>query len=149
MFKQKFKHKQKKKTCTKRIERIDSIRAFLENDENSSMSPGKKDTIRTKCKKFLNDTLSNLYDKYCPENNLQLCRATFYRLRPFRIIQKIVSARDTCKCKTHTNMEYLIKKLVYLKLIKVQNVREFIKLHTCDNNNENFSKFLQRLHNVQ
>lgn len=129
-----------KKNSTKKKERINSIRSFLEKDENSSMAPGKKDTILKggvkKQKRFLNDTLYNLYDKYCQEFNLKLSRATFYRLRPFWIIQKKVSARDTCLCKLHTNMKYVVNKLIHLKIINSKNLCDLIKSKTCEIHNK-------------
>lgn len=112
-----------------------SVRQFLERDDNSVLTPGKKEFIVKnkirKKKRYLSDTVDNLYGKYTREGLLKMSRASFYRLKPFWIVTKVASSRDTCMCKTHTNMKYLIQKLAHLKIIKYSTPSKFIACIVC------------------
>lgn len=59
-------------------------------------------------KRYLNDTIENLYKKYTNESGNVISRALFYRLRPFYVVNKKFSARDTSLCKEHTNFQMII-----------------------------------------
>ncbi|KNC21892.1 hypothetical protein FF38_14161 [Lucilia cuprina] len=58
----------KKYKCSKNLAPLNIVRKFLENDSNSSIAPGKNDVIKkrgnTFRKRFLQDTLSNLCEKF-------------------------------------------------------------------------------------
>lgn len=43
-----------------------------------------------------------------------------------------ISTRDTCLCKEHTNIKFLIIKLSYLKLINARNTTSFLNLAGCE-----------------
>lgn len=89
-----------------------------------------------KRKRFLRDTVDNLYQKYISEGLPKISRTTFYQLKPFRVVSKTVSARDTCMCKTHTNMAYLIHKLAQLNIISSRSSSTFINSEVCNTFNK-------------
>ena len=90
----------------------EKICEFLERDENSSVAPGSRDTITknkiTKQKRFLCDTLDNLYKKYLKYEPLTISKSIFYRYKPFWIVKKELTARDTCLCKVHANFNFRV-----------------------------------------
>lgn len=66
------------------------VRKFLEAHENSTICPGKHDTITRngvkKQKRYLNNTLKNLQIKFNTTHNVKISYASFCRLRPFWIV---------------------------------------------------------------
>ena len=119
-----------------KTEIIKSVEKFLEKDENSALASGVKDTITknkiTKRKRFLLDSIDNLYCKYKKEEAIKLSRSTFFRYKPFWVVNRKVTDRDTCLCKTHVNMKLLIQKLFYLKLLPSISTLSFIQSRVCD-----------------
>jgi len=93
-------HASKAQQFTKRVT------AFYLRDDNSKMTPGKKDTVtRTKQKmqkRFLLFTMAQLHKKYLNENPLAppMSYALFCRLLLFWVLQPTLSDRDTCACKS-------------------------------------------------
>lgn len=136
----KFKSKKVIETMT------ESVKNFLEKDENSAMAPGASETIvhkgQSERKRYLLDTMKNLYEKYkqetliSPFTAVNLSQTTFFRLKPFWIVKKKVSARDTCLCKSHDNFKLLINKLSTLNLIKEKSTKDYLSSVTCSSNNK-------------
>ncbi|KAJ8668911.1 hypothetical protein QAD02_000170 [Eretmocerus hayati] len=125
------------KRVAKRVQRNHAVRIFLERDENSALAPGVKDTITknkvTKRKRYLQGTLDELYDKYNSQNSaVKMSRSTFYRAKPFWIVHRRMSDRDTCMCKTHSDMHFLIEKMRHLKWLDTVSSLSFQKLFVCD-----------------
>jgi len=111
-----------KKENKTRLRQLKAVRTFLEEDVNSTLAPGKKDTVTSrqikKQKRFLNDTMLNLYKKFIETHpHEKMSYVTFSRLRPFWIVQKNVESRNTCLCKLHENIKLRIGKLSQLKVI--------------------------------
>ena len=119
---------------------IQSVQTFLERDDNSIIAPGINDTVSkgtvVKRKKYLSDTINNLYLKFKEQESLKLSRATFYRAKPFWIIQRKITGRDTCLCRTHSNMTFLIQKLFQLKLLKNVSSLPFVESRVCNRFNK-------------
>jgi hypothetical protein len=118
-------------------ERKPLIRRFLEQNVNSTMTPGKKDTITRggvkKQKRFLNTTLKNLYNKFLEENpNDFISYCSFCRYRPFWIVEMKISDRDTCLCKLHENVKFMINKLHELNILQSKDLDKICELVTCD-----------------
>ena len=115
------------------------MRLFLEQDENSSISSNKKDFIAKnkikKRKRFLSNTIDNLFLKFKPHNTLNISRSEFYRLKPFWIVYRKITGLDTCLCKPHSNMKFLIEKLYFHKLLQSKSSEKFITLLRCDTKN--------------
>lgn len=126
---------------TKCIHAKNMVIKFLEQDENSRLTSGKKETkTRKKVKKqvrFLNDSLRNLHKKFIENSNLKrLSYATFCKLRPFWILLPKVNDRQTCLCKTHANISLLITKLKTEKIINENSPRQLIKAICCADQTE-------------
>lgn len=97
------------------------VQQFLESDDNSTMAPGKRDTIaRNKIKmkkRFLNNTLFNLHQKCLKTNGLKISYSQFCRFKPFWIVAPNVNRRDTCLCIKHSNFEMLVSSLLRKDII--------------------------------
>ena len=115
---------------------------FLEQDINSRVMPGKKDTItRKKLKKqkrVLCDTLKNSYKKFLLENKdvKKLSYTAFLRLRPIWIVTPKITDRDTCVCKLHSNMQSMVDKLHKHGAILSNNTEECVKEICCNIQNK-------------
>lgn len=111
---------------------------FYLRDGNSSTAPGVRETVtfrkEKKQKRYLCDSIDNLYTKYKAEVTNPVSRATFYRLRPFWVVAQNINSRDTCLCRQHTNFQLLLDKLYRLKLISTNKIQEFVELWCCDPN---------------
>lgn len=113
-----------------------NIKEFLEKDENSTVAPGAGDSMTLKKetfqKRYLTDSLDNLFKKFCAESELKVSRATFFRFKPKWIVSHTASARDTCLCKDHTNFKFLLDKLALIKILPSKKTLDFIASMTCD-----------------
>ena len=67
---------------------------------------------------------------------IKVSRSLFYQLKPFWIVEKKESQRDTCLCKIHANFGLLTKKLFSLKLIKTSNIKDFVESLVCKSSQE-------------
>lgn len=112
------------------------VQHFLEEDENSRVAPGKKDVITykktKKQKRYLNDTLKNLYLKFIC-NHTRISYSYFCKCKPFWIVYQNLNQRDTCQCKTHSNMDYIISALKYHKIIDQKDAKEVVETLCCNN----------------
>ena len=114
-----------------------SVRSFLQRDDNSRTAAGKKDSItRNKVKKqkrFLNDDLKNLHDKFLSEfPNLKLSYSLFCRFRPFWVLKATEKDRETCLCIKHENLQYQVDKLKGLGLISTTNFNALAAEVCCE-----------------
>lgn len=130
-----FARKEKKNSIlAKRIH--ERIQEFLERDVNTRLLPGKSNTItRNKVKmqkRVLNNTLQNLHKSFCAEYPGARCSyASFCRWKPFWIIDPKCDQRDTCYCKLHANMQYMMDRLKEHKIISKQSMRELSEKICC------------------
>ena len=118
-----------------------AIEAFFQWDDVTRMTAGKKQTItRGKVKKqkhLLNEIRKNLYEKYKAENaTMVLSYAVFCRMVPFWAVTPTDKDRDTCLCKLHENMQYLVNKMKSLQLIETNNVDELLEKGACNTKNK-------------
>lgn len=113
--------------------------AFLEDDEVSKLCPGKKDCLtRKKIKKqkrVLSDTLINLHSRFLKVVDYKISYTSFCKLKPFWVVRHKVSERDTCMCKIHTNIKYLMNALYKASIIDSSNATEFAMHICCDKHN--------------
>ena len=92
------------------------VEEFFVRDDVSRMTAGKKQTVtrnkNKQQKRFLNDSIKNLYVKFMAENtDIKLSCSTFRRLKPFWVVCPKETDRDTCQCRMHENLQYLVTKL--------------------------------------
>ena len=75
--------------------------------------------------------------KYCNEKNDEaVSRAVFYRLKPFWSLKPKFTGRDTCLCKDHENIKFMLHTLYKNKIISSNSCREVIESLCCYVNKE-------------
>ncbi|CAG9814469.1 unnamed protein product [Phaedon cochleariae] len=127
----------KKGKHTQRTEIIkQKIKDFLEQEDNSRVCPGKKEFVKKnkvkKQKRFLSNTLKNLYHKFLHAYpNLKMSYKFFCLARPFYIKPMRVCDRDTCKCITHANMELIIQSLYVNNVVFGKTPNDMVKDICC------------------
>ena len=127
---------------------------FLEKDDNSRMTPGKKDfkTVpgkegpgkEKKQKRILNDHMKNLHESYLadfPERKISL--AMFCRFRPAYFLLVNFASRNVCVCSRHQNLVLKLKALKSIQVTGLTNPDNFIKAH----DNEKISTLLRKIQN--
>ncbi|KAK6176927.1 hypothetical protein SNE40_015131 [Patella caerulea] len=115
---------------------IKAIQDFFLRDDNSSMRPGKKDTIthaKEKIqKRLLCDTMLNLHHKFVYENpKLKVSYVFFCRQKPFWVVRPTIADRDTCKCRTHENIQLMADRLYSLKMITERDPEKLLSSICC------------------
>lgn len=114
------------------------IQEFLELDENSRLTAGKKETkTHKKVKKqirLLNDTMLNLYRKFKAQSDICVSYAFFCRYRPFWVTFPTAKNRETCLCMLHANTEYLIKCVSNADMISEKSPLDLVKSMCCNRN---------------
>ena len=129
----------KDKTSSQLQERV---KQFLSRDDNSRMTPGKKETITRhkikKQKRILNDDLKTLHSKFQSENGnrTKMSLSLFQRMRPFWIVKPSAKDRETCLCKKHENIELQMTKLHQLKVINASNLDSILTIVCCKTDNK-------------
>ncbi|XP_077457188.1 uncharacterized protein LOC144087065 isoform X2 [Stigmatopora argus] len=112
------------------------VKKFFLEDINSTPAAGKKDTKTVhkdkRQKRYLNDTLQNLYVKFKAQNpDLKLSYVGFTRRKPFYCVHPDVTGRDTVKCKQHANFELKALKLHNIGLLTSRNPSDLLSAATC------------------
>lgn len=109
---------------------------FLCDDENSTQSPNKNDVLSLKkqkqLKRYLNDTLQNLKNKFVKSKGKNISLNTFLKHKPFFVVYMKCDARDTCACPDHLNMQLKIDKLREWKIIESKNLSAMMADQTCE-----------------
>ncbi|KAK6168704.1 hypothetical protein SNE40_020096 [Patella caerulea] len=127
-----------KRHCLQQLQ--NSIKEFLERDDSSRLSAGKKSTItKNKIKKqrrYLVDTLKNLHLKFLSESNFVCSYSLFCRFRPFWVLKPDLSQRDTCICQIHDNLAFKATALKHARAIHTSDIDELISKICCDVENK-------------
>lgn len=114
----------------------EAVRKFLEQDDSSRLTAGKKETVTKnkikKQKRLLNDSLLNLYKKFITDTGMKMSYAFFCRHRPFWILTPDARTRNTCLCTIHENMELMVKAMKGCKMITVNSANDVLKQMCCD-----------------
>jgi hypothetical protein len=113
------------------------VLSFFTTDENSRLTAGKSQTVtRRKIKKqkrFLNDTMRNLHRRFLLESpDSRISYSLFCRMRPFWVVQPSIADRETCLCKLHENLGFLVEKLHFLRVIGSTDLEEMAESICCD-----------------
>ena len=113
-----------------------TVANFLQRDDNSRTLPGKKDTVTYKLvkkqKSLLSDTMQNLHLKFCTESQIQISYSTFCRLKPFWIVKPTLRDRQTCACKIHENIDFMVERLFKQGLVTSRNPEQLVEDICCD-----------------
>lgn len=110
---------------------------FLNKDENSRLCAAKKETITSKIikkqRRYLNDSLQNIYKKFITSHPYRISYSSFCKLRPFYILKPDARIRNTCLCIIHTNISLIVTKLRKLNIIKENTPQDILKSLCCPN----------------
>jgi hypothetical protein len=113
------------------------VKQFLEEDINSKMCPGKRDT-RTKKKtkiqkRILLDTMKNLHGRFTKTYpGIKLSYSMFCKLKPFYIVAPKMADRETCACIHHTNFQFVVDKLYQINVLDTNSIRKVMEESCCD-----------------
>ena len=125
--------------CNKISKEVEKkIISFLERDDNSRITTGKKETV-TKSKKkmqkrFLVESMRTLHQKFKMEHpEVAVSYSEFCKRRPFWIIKPTIKDRDTCLCKIHANLQFMADRLFYHKVIKSAKLSDLMESVACTN----------------
>ncbi|KAL1258954.1 hypothetical protein QQF64_009531 [Cirrhinus molitorella] len=117
------------------------VLSFMTRDENSRLTAGKSQTITRgkikKQKRFLNDTMKNLHRRFLFESpDCKISYSLFCRMRPFWVVQPSIADMESCLCKVHENLGFLVEKLHSLRLIGSTDLEEMAESVCCDPNSK-------------
>jgi hypothetical protein len=112
------------------------IRYFFESDNVSRMCPGKKYYVTQKKikmqKRLLLASMKDLHVKFNQSSAYKVGYSTFCKLKPFWVRIPKVSERDTCVCKVHANIEYLVSAMNAAEIIDQKTPKEVAAQLCCD-----------------
>ena len=107
-----------------------TIREYLEREDNSRLLPGKADAVKVGSskvqKRVLNDYMYNLHAKFQAESTVKVSHATFCRRKPISIAHVTFSTRSVCLCQKHQNFAL---KLRCLKNYKITSPDKFMDIY--------------------
>ncbi|CAK1603667.1 unnamed protein product [Parnassius mnemosyne] len=132
-FKSNFKNYLQQKTRTTALQK--KIECFFNRDDVSRTTAGKKEyrTFKkvTRQKRYLLDKLIVLHRKFIAEE-AQISFSTFKKYRPFYVLSPKIKDCESCACKKHSNMQFLVDELKSLKILKTDNLNEVTTDLVCD-----------------
>ncbi|KAJ0178551.1 hypothetical protein K1T71_006374 [Dendrolimus kikuchii] len=112
------------------------IKKFLEEDENSSVTAGKKETVKKagviKQIRYMTDSLYHLHRKFLTKVDYKLSFSTFSRFRPFWIRFSSQKPKETCLCITHENFGLLVEAMHKYHIIPHKNATDVLIDICCD-----------------
>lgn len=92
-----------------------SVVKFYEQDDVSTLAPGKKDYVTRKKvqkqKRYLCHSQKYLHRKFCNESKFIISYSVFCSLKPFWVVSRHISERDTCLCIKCENMNLIFTAL--------------------------------------
>lgn len=109
---------------------------FLERDDNSRATTGKRDTITRKQvkiqKRLLSDSLKNLHLKFKAENpNIKISYTEFCKRKPFWVVHPSFKDRETCLCKLCENAQFMADKLFQQSVLLTSKVKDLMLSICC------------------
>ena len=119
---------------------IESIENFYNDDAVSTLCAGKKEFITRnktrKQKRYLTAPLKVLHKKFIAETNVSKVSYSFFtKHRPFWVLYPKPTARETCLCTQHTNIELIIKALSNANIIGEKNSHDLVSGLCCEPRN--------------
>lgn len=76
--------------------------------------------------------IDNLYKKFKQTATITISRSRFYKSKTFLITVHKVSDRNTCMCKIHSNMKFLLNQLKSLWLFDISSTASSVSSRVCD-----------------
>ena len=126
-------------TLTHRLDR--KLTEFFERDDISRQTSGIKETVTRfkvkKQKRILRNNMKRLHKQFLAENKgISISYASFSRKRPFWVVPPTAKDRDTCACKIHENMKFMVQSLYCKKVLKSSDPKDLVERSVCDTKNE-------------
>lgn len=110
------------------------IEKFYLKDTVSRATAGKKECKTEKKqkeqKRYLVDTIANLYKKYKEEGG-KYGMTTFWKYKPFYVLSPQLNCRNTCLCMKHCNIDFKFQALKNV-IIKQKTVKEVVSGLMCE-----------------
>lgn len=126
-------------SSVRKLNMKESVRSFLERDDNSRLKADKQATITRKGVKkqvrLLSDDLKTLHKKFQLEGN-KMSYSLFCDLRPFWTIRPTEKDRNTCLCKIHANLSFKINTSYAADMITSKDPNVLMKYIVCDAHNK-------------
>lgn len=125
-----------KSVLPKHTDLVRKIHQFFLRDDVTRATAGKKETVTHKKKKvqkrFLLDSMKNLYKAFLKENSGLKCHYSYFtKHRPFYVKPPTVDGRDTCLCKLHANVTYVVNTLHKNKVIVQKDTNAVLESLVC------------------
>ena len=114
---------------------VSKCKTFFYRDDVSRITTGKKNTItRNRVKmqrRLLSDSLQNLHRKFISEGGPDISYSFFCNLRPFYVVEPTELDRQTCQCKAHENLQFVVNTLKEMHLIPSNNLDDLVEGVVC------------------
>lgn len=111
------------------------VEKFFNSDDVSTQAPGKKDFITSKKirkqKRYLNNTLLFLHQKFCNDNPFVISYSAFCKLKPFWVVKRKIHERETCLCVKCENMNLITRRMKEEKILKSSCIDKIIDDEMC------------------
>lgn len=125
---------QNKIRSTSKLQR--AITEFFLCDDVSRATAGVKETVtRNKIKKqkrYILQSMKKLHIKFCSTFNKKISYSCFVKNRPFFVVAKKDSDRDTCLCRIHSNIDMKVKALLKQKLLNNTDTHQIASEIVCN-----------------
>ena len=114
----------------------EKVKAFYLRDDVTRETTGKKHTVT--CKKvkkqrrLLQDSMKTLHQKFMAESPVAVSYSFFAKMRPFWVVVPTQRDRETCQCKTHENLQFMVDKLHQAHLITTRSLEELADAVVCN-----------------
>ncbi|CAG4991370.1 unnamed protein product [Parnassius apollo] len=132
-FKSDFKNYRHQKIRTTALQK--KIECFLTEMMLAAPLQAKKEyrTFKkvTRQKRYLLNKLIVLHRKSIAEE-VQISFSTFKKYRPFYVFSPKINDCESCSCKKHSNMQFLVDELKSLNILKTDNLNEVTTDLVCD-----------------
>ena len=132
-----YEHKPRSDKLTASI--VHLIKNFFQRDDNSSMTPEKRHNHEKK-----GQEIEETADGHCQELTQivhhkhpddKMSYFTFLHLRPLWVVTPNILDRQTCKCRTHENIQFKASKLCELGVLSVNKAKAALSLVCCSDSN--------------
>lgn len=81
--------------------------------------------------------MRNLHRRFLLEStDCKISYSLFCRMRPFWVVQPSIADRQTCLCKVHENLCFIVEKLHSLRLIGGTDLEKMAESMCCDSNSK-------------
>lgn len=113
------------------------IEKFYNREDISRATAGRKETITKNNikvqKRFLLDTMKNLYRTFKQENVSTKCSYYYFtKNKPYYVVKPSIDGREMCLCKTHVNPTYKAQALKRHRVINSDDLNTLITSTVCD-----------------